>query len=70
MHLKKILFFASDQQHIWLRTAHPDSESDTTSGDREQDGKEEEEVEQGKEEEMEEWADDVTACDFSINKHE
>lgn len=45
-----MIFFASDQQHIWLGTAHPDSESDTTSCDREQNGKEEEEVE----EEMEE----------------
>lgn len=51
-------------------TTHPDSKSDTTSGDWEQNGNEEEEVVHGKEEEMEEWVDDVTACDFSINKHE
>lgn len=58
------------QHHIWLRTTRPDSDGDTRSGDQEQNGKEEEEVEHGKEEEMEEWVDDVTACDFSINKHE
>ncbi len=63
--LSKIIFFASDQQQIWLGTAHPDSESDTMSRDQQQNGKEEEEGE-GKEEEV----DDVTASDFSINKHE
>lgn len=63
-----MIFFASDQQQIWLGTAHPDSESDTMSCDQQQNGKEEEEGEEGKEEEEE--VDDVTASDFSINKHE
>lgn len=63
-----MIFFASDQQQIWLETAHPDSESDTMSCDQRQNGKEEEEEgEEGKEEEE---VDDVTAADFSINKHE
>lgn len=48
-----MIFLASEQQHIWLRTAHPDSESDTTSCGQEWNGEEEEEVEEGREEEME-----------------